>query len=158
LDDESLIVARDESARLHALHNVCRHRGSRIVDEDSGNARRLVCPYHQWTYELDGSLRACGGVDREVGFGRGTLGLATAHVEEAAGLVFVCLAETPPPFAGVRADLERELHAHELAHAAVAAKRSYVVEANWKLVWENNRECWHCHVGHPEYIRANYDA
>jgi len=156
--DESLIVVRADDGRLRALHNTCRHRGSRICDEPAGKAKRFVCPYHQWTYALDGSLQACGGVDLELGIDRGELSLREAHVEEAAGLVFVSLAEDPPPFAGARGDLERMFDRQGLDRAKVAARRGYAVCANWKLVWANNRECWHCHVGHPEYIRANYDT
>lgn len=158
LGDESLIIVRGEDANLRALHNVCRHRGSRIVDDAAGSASRLVCPYHQWAYGLDGCLRACGGVERELDLARDQLSLRSARVVEVAGLVFVSFAADPATFDGARADLERELAAHELAGAKIAARRSYVVAANWKLVWENNRECWHCHVGHPEYVRANYDS
>jgi len=158
LADESLIVARSEDGRLRALHNVCRHRGSRILDAAFGSAPRFVCPYHQWTYGLDGSLRACGGIDRELDLDRSELALGPAPVVEAAGLVFVSIATSPPSFEPVCADLERELGAHDLVSAKVAARRNYIVKANWKLIWENNRECWHCHLGHPEYVRANYDA
>jgi len=157
LGDESIIVVRGEDWQLRALHNVCRHRGSRIADA-SGSARRLVCPYHQWTYALDGALRACGGLERELDLDRTELALRRAHVEEAAGLVFVCFAADPPAFDGARRDLERDLSAHALGNANVAARQSYVVNANWKPVWQNNRECWHCHIGHPEYIRANCDT
>jgi len=156
--DESLIVVRGDDGRLHALHNTCRHRGSRICDELAGKAKRFVCPYHQWVYALDGSLQACGGIDRELGIDRSELSLREAQVEESAGLVFVALAEDPPPFAEAGTDFERMFDRQGLERAKVAARRSYFVRANWKLVWENNRECWHCHVGHPEYVRANYDT
>src|SRR5262249_23119508 len=68
------------------------------------------------------------------------------------------LADEPPAFETARAELEPMLAPQGLALAKVAARRSYRVRANWKLVWENNRECWHCHLGHPEYVRANYDT
>jgi Rieske 2Fe-2S family protein len=120
--------------------------------------RRILCPYHQWAYGLDGALRACGGVDVELGIDRDELRLGEARVEEVSGLVFVSMADDPPPFEPARSDLERMLAHQGLGEAKVAARLRYEVRANWKLVWENNRECWHCHVGHPEYVRANYDT
>jgi Rieske 2Fe-2S family protein len=155
---ESLIVVRDEGGDLRALHNCCRHRGSRICDQPAGQVRRFVCPYHQWSYGLDGTLHGCGRMDEELGLDRDALSLASAQVEEVAGLVFVSLADEPASFAEARADLDRMLLPQGLAQARVAAVRRYTVGANWKLVWENNRECWHCHAGHHEYVRANYDT
>src|SRR5262249_3136720 len=111
-----------------------------------------------WTYGLDGSLRSCGGVERELGLERVDLALSEARVEEVAGLVFLSLAASPIPFDDAREDLEQGFAWQGLTEAKVAAQRSCLVQANWKLVWENNRECWHCHLGHPEYIRSNYDT
>jgi Rieske 2Fe-2S family protein len=156
--NESLIVVRDESGDLRALHNCCRHRGSRICDQPAGRVRRFVCPYHQWSYGLDGTLHGCGRIDEELDLDRDGLSLARARVEEVAGLVFVSLGDEPASFAEARADLERMLVPQGLGQAKVAAVRTYSVGANWKLVWENNRECWHCHAGHPEYVLANYDT
>src|SRR5262249_20932841 len=85
-------------------------------------------------------------------------GSVRARGEEGGGLFSVAPAESPFPFELARAELEPMLAPQGLEAAKVAARRTYRVEANWKLVWENNRECWHCHLGHPEYVRANYDA
>jgi len=156
--NESLILVRGNDGRVSAFHNVCRHRGSRICDEASGTLTHFVCPYHQWSYRLDGSLRACAGVDRELALDARELALVHARVEEVGGLVFVSVAESPIPFEDARTELTPLLAPQGLEDARVAARRTYTVSANWKLVWENNRECWHCHVGHPEYIRANYDT
>jgi Rieske 2Fe-2S family protein len=156
--NESLIVVRDEAGDLRALHNCCRHRGSRICDQPAGHVRRFVCPYHQWSYGLDGSLHGCGRIDEELDLDRNALSLESARVEEVAGLVFVSFADEPSSFAEAREDLERMLAPQGLDRARVAAVRTYTVDANWKLVWENNRECWHCHAGHREYVRANYDT
>jgi len=157
--DDSFLVVRGNDGSLRAFHNSCRHRGTRLLDGQSGRLERgIVCPYHQWSYGLDGRLRACGGVDRETGVDASELGLLSAGVEEVAGLVFVSAAANPPDFTPARNELEPMLEPQGLDRAKVAARRSYLVRANWKLVWENNRECWHCHVGHPDYVRANYDA
>ena len=130
LGDDSLVVVRGEDGVLRALHNVCRHRGSRICDEPSGSVRRFVCPYHQWVYALDGSVRGCGGVDAELGLDRRDLSLFEARIEEVAGLVFVSLSDDPPSFAGARSDLERMFAQQGLDSAKVAARRSYSVRAN----------------------------
>jgi Rieske 2Fe-2S family protein len=157
VDVDSLLITRDEGGQLHALHNTCRHRGMRICGTESGHSRRLICPYHQWTYAPSGELLACGGMDRDGDLDRRQFPLHRAHLREVGGLIFVCLAEEPPPFGAAAASLGPMLAPQGLDRARVAAVRSYTVRANWKLVWENNRECWHCDVNHPQYIRANYD-
>jgi glycine betaine catabolism A len=151
---DSVIVVRAEDGELHALHNTCRHRGMPVCSELAGHARRWVCPYHQWNYALDGRLLGCGGESVELS----RYGLRRAAVAEVGGLVFVWLGPEPGPIDEATEDLGRALAIQGLAHARVAHVIDYEVRANWKLVWENNRECWHCHVGHPEYVRANFDA
>jgi Rieske 2Fe-2S family protein len=158
LDNDSLVIIRGEDGVLRALRNTCRHRGARVCPTRSGSVKRLVCPYHQWSYGLDGSLEGCGGMDRAGELDRAEYGLRAAHLVQAAGLVFVFLGDAPPSFAPAGEALAAGLKPQGLERARVAATRTYEVEANWKLVWENNRECWHCHLGHPEYIQANFDA
>jgi Rieske 2Fe-2S family protein len=85
------------------------------------------------------------------------LGLLPAHLEDLEGMLFVCLAETPPDFAAARAMMAPILAPQRMAEAKVAKIVDYEVSANWKLVWENNRECYHCNVNHPQYIKANFD-
>jgi len=147
IENDSLIVIR-------ALHNVCRHRGTLISRKDCGKARRLVCPYHQWTYERDGKLASCLGMHE---INHDGLGLLAAHVEDLEGMLFVCLAETPPDFAATRAMMAPVLAPQRMGEAKVAKIVDYDVTSNWKLVWENNRECYHCNVNHPQYIKANFD-
>jgi Rieske 2Fe-2S family protein len=157
LDADSLVIIRDDHGQLHALHNTCRHRGMKICGTESGHAGRLVCPYHQWSYAPSGELLACGGMDRDGDLDRRDFALHRAHLREVGGLIFVSLAAEPPSFQEAAGSLGPMLEAQGLDHARVAAVRTYTVRANWKLVWENNRECWHCQVNHPQYIRANYD-
>lgn len=159
LDTDSIVVIRDDDGRIHALHNTCRHRGMRVCQEEAGHVgARIVCPYHQWTYARNGELLACGGMDREGEVDRGAFGLHRVHVREVEGLIFVNLAADPIPFDGAEGALAPLVKPQGFARAKVAATRRYKVKANWKLVWENNRECWHCHVNHPQYVKANYDA
>jgi Rieske 2Fe-2S family protein len=157
LDTDSIIVIRGDDERVHALHNTCRHRGMKVCPAGSGHAARLVCPYHQWSYAPNGELMACGGMDKEGDLDRRHFGLHRVHVREVGGLIFISLAENPLPFEGAAQALGAMLAPQGLERAKVAATRSYVVHANWKLVWENNRECWHCNVNHPQYVKANYD-
>jgi Rieske 2Fe-2S family protein len=142
---------------MRAFHNTCRHRGMRVCRAEAGHVRRLVCPYHQWSYDRTGARVTCGGMDRDGDLELGGFGLHPVATREVAGLVFVCLASEPPPFGQAEAALAPMLRSQGLDRARVAAARTYMVRANWKLVWENNRECWHCNANHPQYIRANYD-
>src|SRR4030095_15227547 len=96
VDTDSIIVARGDDGSVYGLHNVCRHRGSRICNEPTGHATRLVCPYHQWTYGLDGRLLGCRGMP---GNGDKTqFSIAQVHAREVGGLIFISLAQNPAAF------------------------------------------------------------
>ena len=156
LHDDSLLIVRAHDGRLHALHNTCRHRGMRVCDQEAGTTKRWVCPYHQWSYALDGSLLGAGGLERELDLS--DHGLVNAPVTEVGGLVYVWPGlGAPEPFSA-EPSLAGALRPQGLDRARIAHRIDYEVHANWKLVYENNRECWHCHVGHPEYVQANFDA
>ena len=157
VDADSVVVIRAGDGDLRAHHNTCRHRGMRLCDAPAGHARLLVCPYHQWAYAPEGALVACGGMDRDGDVERAHFGLHPVHVREVEGLIFVSFAREPFPFAAAAADLGALLRPQGLRRAKIAATRDYLVRANWKLVWENNRECWHCDVNHPQYVKANFD-
>jgi Rieske 2Fe-2S family protein len=137
------------------LWNVCRHRGTQICSEPQGKVGRLVCPYHQWAYDRDGALVSCRGMQE--GLDKGRLGLLQAHVRELGGMVFVSLAENPPDFAPAAEMIGPVVRPQGMSRAKVAKIVDYEVAANWKIVWENNRECYHCNVNHPQYIKANFD-
>ncbi len=155
LGTDSVIVVRDETGTLRAHHNVCRHRGSRICTAERGTARALVCPYHQWAYGLDGKLRAARLMGSD--FDTGGYHLAAATVREVAGLVFVCLADDPPDFDQAEAAIRAQLQPHGLAAGRVVHRAHYPVNANWKTLVENNRECYHCRGSHPEFLQANFE-
>lgn len=155
VDVDSILVIRGEGGRLHALHNVCRHRGSAICDEPCGHVSRLVCPYHQWAYGLDGRLLAWRGMQQELS--KDDFPLLSVHVREVEGLIFIHLARDPSPFEEAQRCLVPLLRPQGFVRAKVAKSVDYLVNANWKVVWENNRECYHCNVSHPQYIRANFD-
>ncbi len=156
LENDSLIIVRDDDGSLHALYNVCRHRGTEICDSQCGHVGRFVCPYHQWTYARDGALISCRGMHEE-NLKRSELSLFRAHLRQLEGLIFVSLADTPPDFGVAQMSMATLVRPQGFDRAKVAKIVDYEVAGNWKLIWENNRECYHCNVNHPQYIKANYD-
>jgi Rieske 2Fe-2S family protein len=147
-----VLVVRGRDGTLRAFHNSCRHRGSILCAPGTGTGARLTCPYHRWTYGLDGRLLAAGRMPDD--FDKGAHALKPVHLESVAGAIFVCLAETPPDITVLRRDLTPLLAPHRLHRAKVAFKSTLVEYANWKLVMENGRECYHCATGHPELSRT----
>jgi Rieske 2Fe-2S family protein len=153
--DDAIIVVRGRDGAIRAFHNTCRHRGARLCNEESGSAKLLVCPYHAWTYDLDGRLRTA--TEAAFGVKREALGLLPVQVRNLGGLLFVALGPDPVPFDTPAAEINAEMPHQGLEDAKVAAVRRYTVKANWKLVFENNRECYHCAHAHPEYVKGTYD-
>ncbi len=148
----SVIVIRGDDMEIRAFHNVCRHRGARLLDDDNGSLRKFVCRYHHWTYDLMGSLfhaeHIAAGVDRSC------LGLKPIHLRNLRGLLFICLADEPPgDFDDMQQVVEPYLAPHRLDRCKIAHRIDLVEDGNWKSVMENNRECYHC-SGHPELLRT----
>lgn len=150
-----VVMVRGADGVLRAFHNVCRHRGQRLCSKESGTGPKLVCPYHQWTYELDGRLLYAR--DMGPGFDAARYGLKPVALRDAGGMVFICLAEAPPAFDEIEAQLGRHLAPSALGEAKVAHCSTIVEKANWKLVIENNRECYHCAGSHPSLCRTYSD-
>jgi len=150
--DESIVVTRDGNG-LHALFNVCRHRGARLCQQTRGNTRRLVCPYHRWTYALDGQLLgapAMPGAFEPAGFP-----LFKAHVRSWNGLVFINLDEhEAEPLDQILAPAKGPFARFDVGGCKVAHAFTYTVAANWKIVLENFVECYHCPSAHPEFCRT----
>lgn len=143
LGPASVMVLRDDEERVRAFRNVCRHRGARLLTEPRGSVGNIVCGYHTWTYGTDGSLRYAPTMPPETD--TSCLGLRSVHVREIGGLLFCCLAPEPPEdLDEVAARLTPYLAPHALHRAKVAAQVDLVEGGNWKLVLENNRECYHC--------------
>jgi Rieske 2Fe-2S family protein len=149
LGDESAIVVRGEDGAVRAFANVCRHRGSRIVVGPRGNAAVLACPYHAWTYHLDGRLRRAREMPAD--FDPSKHGLTTLPLKNIGGLLFVSFGDEPPSLSAAAPALEAMTDLHGWRAAKVATRRSYGVAANWKLVMENYHECYHCAPAHPEF-------
>lgn len=150
---ESAIVVRASDDQVCALVNVCRHRGSRVCLQKSGNERRLTCRYHGWTYGLDGALRAAAHMPD--GFDKSGYGLKRISLRVFQGLVFVNFSDRPGNFDLVDNELGPRMKPYGLARTRVAHRQVYTIEANWKLAVENYKECYHCAPAHPEYSRAH---
>ena len=150
--DHSAIVVRGADGVIRAFHNTCRHRGSRLCREEKGNKRKFVCPYHQWAYDLDGRLLAARHMDDR--FDPTRYGLKPVHCEDVAGFLFICFAPVAPDFQPCRDQIAPYMAPHRLDQAKVAHQTTIVEKGNWKLVWENNRECYHCRGSHPELCRT----
>jgi Rieske 2Fe-2S family protein len=149
LGDESAIIVRGADGRLRALANVCRHRGSRICDAARGHAAVFACPYHAWTYHLDGRLRSA----REMpeGFDPAAHHLKALPLSEIGGLIFIAFGADPPGLEVAAPSLAAMADLYDWPGAKIAARRRYEVAANWKLVLENYHECYHCGPAHPEF-------
>ncbi|WP_372740867.1 SRPBCC family protein [Neptunomonas sp.] len=152
IGDYQIVVVRGADNEIRAFHNTCRHRGSIICKAEKGNAPKLVCPYHQWTYDLDGSLLWAR--DMEPDFVPQDHGLKSVHCRQLSGLIYICLADEAPDFETFSEIAAPYLAPHDLSNAKVAYESRIVEQGNWKLVWENNRECYHCSANHPSLIRT----
>ena len=150
LGGTSVILVRDDDMVVRAFHNVCRHRGAVILRDGKGFVGNLVCPYHQWTYDLSGALIHAENMPSCVGSPE--YGLKPVHVRSLAGLLFICLADEPPmDFDDMAAQVGPYLAPHRLQDCRGAAQIDLVEHGNWKLTVENNRECYHC-GGYPELL------
>jgi len=153
---DTIVLMRGKDGDVRAFHNTCRHRGARVCNGEHGNSRMLVCPYHAWTYELDGRLRTP--TEREFGIHQSTLGLHPVALMDLGDLLFVALGPEPVSFDEGAAEIAAQMQHQGFEHAKLAHTIRYAVAANWKLVFENNRECYHCDNAHPEYVKGTYDT
>ncbi|MCX7276062.1 MAG: aromatic ring-hydroxylating dioxygenase subunit alpha [Burkholderiales bacterium] len=152
----SILIVRDDDNQVQAFHNVCRHRGSRLCASQQGVVGNIVCPYHQWTYDLTGKLIHAKHMGED--FDPSDLSLKKVNVRSLAGLIFICLAENPPEdFEQMAAEMTPYLAPHRLQDCKVAAQVDIVEDCNWKLTMENNRECYHCVSNHPELTISLYE-
>lgn len=153
LGDESVILTRTADHSVHAMLNVCRHRGAEVCTQPKGNSAVFVCPYHAWAYANDGSLRA--GRLMPSDFDRSQHGLKKLPVRISAGLVFISFAETPLEFDPIEESLHSSCGQYGWSEAKIAHRETYSFDANWKLAVENYVECYHCGPAHPEYSRTH---
>ena len=156
------IVLRDDNGGLRAFSNVCRHRGSRLVSEN-GTAKAISCPYHGWSYDLDGRLLAAAGMEKTKNFDPACFGLSPLRLAEWAGFVFLNFSSDGPGIDDHLGDLTGYLRCHEAEGMSCVHRRVYDVACNWKLCLENQRESYHVAVVHrgtlkdqlPEQLEAS---
>jgi Rieske 2Fe-2S family protein len=156
IGDQSVLLVRDPELGLRAFHNTCRHRGSRLCDVERGRLRgaAIVCPYHGWTYGLDGSLRGARHQIESPAFRREERSLYPVAVGSWGGFLFVnLLGEEAPPLASELGEAPEALGAWPLASLRVGHREALALACNWKVFWENFSECFHCPGVHPELSR-----
>ncbi len=148
---ESLIVTRDRGGNVRAFFNVCRHRGTRLCQASAGHFNGSIqCPYHAWTYGLDGTLLAARNMHDVAGFSRSDYPLREASVATFAGFVFVHLEPSPEPFADSYAQVMARFAPWNIGGLRTIREISYDLACNWKLVFQNYSECYHCPLIHPQ--------
>ena len=148
-----VVVVRDHDGAINAFVNVCRHRGTQVAS-GCGHRETLQCPYHAWTYGLDGSLRAAPRSEREPGFDKSDWGLFPVKTDTWGPFVFVNPDVHAAPLADFLGDLPATVEASGLDLWSLRShgrRYDYVIAANWKIVVENYLECYHCPVAHPSF-------
>jgi choline monooxygenase len=148
-----IAVVRGRDGELRAFYNVCKHRAHELLS-GSGTTRAIVCPYHAWTYDLSGGLKAARRADNMESFDKSEICLDQVQVEEFGGFVYVNLDRTAAPLAQQAPDLAAEIEqwAPDVANLTHAKRLSYEVDTNWKNVIDNFLECYHCHIAHREFV------
>jgi Rieske 2Fe-2S family protein len=150
VEAESIIVLRDRGGTLRAYYNVCRHRGTRLCEEHRGRfSETIQCPYHAWTYALDGRLIGAPSSADIEGFQKSDYPLHSVAIESWEGFLFINLAPEPEPFAQAYQRLLHRFSRFNLPTLAVARTIEYEVRSNWKLLFQNYSECYHCGPVHP---------
>jgi Rieske 2Fe-2S family protein len=151
IGDDAVLLVRGDDGVLRAFYNVCRHRGHELMPCGSTARRSAIhCPYHAWTYALDGTLRATPRFDAPSGFDPAAHALVPARAEEWHGWVFVNASGDAPPLAEHVGALNDLIAPYECERLVVGATHEYGLAANWKLPIENYHECYHCPAIHPE--------
>jgi len=151
--NESIMVVRGKDDEIRAFANVCRHRGSRVCLEQHGKTRAFVCPYHAWTYELDGSLRSRREMPAD--FDQKDYGLNSVQASIFHGLIFINLDPVAPDFAQSLSPVSSSFDIYRLEKTKIACQKTFQVDANWKLAVENFMECYHCAPAHHEFSQSH---
>ena len=150
---ESIIIIRDKDNKIYAHYNICRHRGSHICLEESGNKKLLVCPYHAWSYNLDGSIKSARLMNDD--FNKEEWSLNKCNLKIFEGLIFINLSDKPNDFNEFIAPTKKFIELHGLSNAKIAHREMYPTNGNWKLTLDNFHECYHCQPAHPEYCKVH---
>ncbi len=149
-----VMVVRDAAGKLRAFHNVCRHRGTRILEAEAGTALTLLqCPYHAWTYDLSGKLVGAPHMEEAEEFDRKAFGLFPVAAEVWRGFLFLNLNPNPEPLPEFLGEFVDRAAPYPLERLRLAHRVTYEIAANWKLVIQNANECYHCPGVHPQLVK-----
>ncbi|MCH8020986.1 aromatic ring-hydroxylating dioxygenase subunit alpha, partial [candidate division KSB1 bacterium] len=149
IDNESIIILRDQNDEVKAYYNVCRHRGTRLCSDSEGEfSKTIQCPYHAWTYDLEGNLKGAPQVMDTIDISK--YPLRCVKLENFHGMLFINFDENAV-FEPIAADLHTPLAPYDIANTKVAHRQNYPIKSNWKLAVENFCECYHCIPAHPEF-------
>ncbi len=151
VQDESIIIVKEKPNKITALFNVCSHRGTQLCNQPKGNFKTnsIQCPYHAWTYGLDGKLLRAPQMKEGNGFSKSRCALPQAHIRIWEGFVFISLAENPQPFEVQMEALMGKFVDWKMAELRIAHHIEYKLNCNWKLILQNYQECYHCPGVHP---------
>ncbi|MGO8971923.1 MAG: aromatic ring-hydroxylating oxygenase subunit alpha [Steroidobacteraceae bacterium] len=150
MGSESVVVLRDREGEIRGFHNVCRHRGSRLLDASGNCPGPITCPYHGWSYRQDGSLLGVPMRESFPGLDRNDFSLKTVRIDVAFGFVFVALRGDPPPVSQVWGSLANELSEYRVAEMVPLGPISYDTwNVDWKIAIDNYLESYHVPIGHP---------
>ncbi len=153
---DGVLLSRDADGVLHAFSNFCRHRGHELLPCGiSAQRQSIVCPYHSWTYDLDGGLKTAKGFKGTAGFDERQLGLVELPVAEWHGLIFVDGSGQAGSLPDALADLDALVAPYEPERLAIAGRHRYDAASNWKILTENYHECYHCPMIHPELCKVS---
>ncbi|HJT45343.1 MAG TPA: aromatic ring-hydroxylating dioxygenase subunit alpha [Chthoniobacterales bacterium] len=156
---ESIIITRDSGSQIRAFYNVCRHRGTRLKEETCGHSSTIQCPYHAWTYGLDGRLIGAPHMDEVPGFDKTNYPLHSVSLGICEGFIFVTLNKNPLPLENWFESLHGKFSAWNIPTLRRTKRIEYDVRANWKLMFENYSECYHCPGVHPQLQKVSpYDS
>jgi len=151
-----VLLVRGEDGTARAFANVCRHRGHELLACGAATKRRgIVCPYHAWSYKLDGRLRSAPGFEAGDGFDPEEFGLTELRLVDWHGWLFVDPSGRDRDFADHVAGIEEVIRPYRPENLTVVARHSYELATNWKVVVENYQECYHCPSIHPELSRIS---
>ena len=151
VEDENLIIVRNKEGQIKCLFNVCRHRGTQLCTEATGSfkSKSIQCPYHAWTYDLDGRLMAAPLMQEGAGFKKSECSLFEAKTHVWNGFVFINLDPNARPFEEEMSALVGRFEDWKMSELRIAHHIRYELKCNWKLILQNYQECYHCPGVHP---------
>jgi len=153
---ESVIILRDQKGEIRAFYNVCRHRGTHMCEESEGRfSKSIQCPYHAWTYSLDGRLIGAPLMKGVSDFNKDEFPLHAVYLQVWEGFIFLNLAGSPEPFQEVFAPIASKFNGWNLPILKSERRITYNVKANWKFIFQNYNECYHCPPVHPQLARIS---